>query len=260
MDSCGGIGLNDWTPPPHDLTIEAGEVHVWRYPLDSDLAAPEKSADILSPEERDRARKFHFEIHRSRYIRAHALVRVILGLYTGCAPTRLSFAVNRYGKPSLLDAPLDLRFNTSDSDDCGLLAVALGREVGVDVERMRLDMPHIETATDFFSPSETACLRCLPAELQPIGFFHCWTRKEAYIKAKGRGLSIPLDGFDVSLEPSSPARLLRSMGEPDDQDGWTLWNVEPVAGFVGAAAVQGWGARLLAYAINQNCINSQLSV
>ncbi|HEX9921799.1 MAG TPA: 4'-phosphopantetheinyl transferase superfamily protein, partial [Anaerolineae bacterium] len=152
------------------------------------------------------------------------------------------------GKPSLAtssqhDQP-DLRFNLSHSHELALYAVTYGRDVGVDLEHVSRKIEAMQIADRFFSPSEVSVLRSLPGHLQRDAFFNCWTRKEAFIKAKGDGLSLPLDQFDVSLRPGEPAVLLSTHFDPQETGQWSLQALSPGPGYVGALALAGHGWQL----------------
>jgi 4'-phosphopantetheinyl transferase len=164
-----------------------------------------------------------------------------LSRYLDISPGLLRFSYNRYGKPALVDAAGDasLRFNVSHSGGVALYAVTRGREVGLDVEAIRADLASLEIAVRFFSQAEVATLRALPAEQQTLGFFNCWTRKEAYIKALGEGLSRSLQSFAVSLTPGETASLLSSNDDPDEPARWSLVELNPAEGYVAALAVEG---------------------
>ena len=200
----------------------------------------------LAADEQARAERFYFERDREHFIVARGVLRAILGGYLNRAPEELSFCYSAYGKPSLAgefegDA---IRFSVSHSGGVALYAVTRGREAGIDIERIRSDLAVAEIAERFFSPREVAMLRTLPAEAQTQAFFCCWTRKEAYIKARGEGLSLPLDQFDVSLAPGEPAAVLGTQRDPSEASRWSLQELTPAPGFVAALAVAGHGWRL----------------
>jgi 4'-phosphopantetheinyl transferase len=136
-----------------------------------------------------------------------------------------------------------LRFNASNSHGLALFAVSCGRELGTDVERIRADVASDQVAERFFSPGEVAVLRSLPNHLQTTAFFHCWM-KEAYIKAHGEGLSIPLDQFDVSLAPGEPPALLSTQQDPVEASRWRLEELNPGPGYMAARAVEGHNWKL----------------
>jgi len=193
---------------------------------------------VLSNDERDRAARFHFEKDRNRFRVARTSLRTILGRYLRLPPAALEFSQTEYGKPFLKNSSAkDLRFNLSHSRDVALIAVTRGQDVGVDVEYMRPDFATKEVAKHFFSPRERDDLSNVPGELQTGAFYNCWTRKEAYIKARGEGVSLQLDSFDVSLAPDCPAALLDSRLHPDDVARWKLAELFPATDYAAALAV-----------------------
>jgi 4'-phosphopantetheinyl transferase len=227
------------TPPLPELPADAA--HVWRAALDVDPAPFER---VLSPEEREHAARFRFERGRERYTVARGVLRALLGAYLACAPQDLRFVYGARGKPAL--EPGVLEFNVAHSHDLALIAVARGRRVGVDVEAVRELSDAAQIARRFFSAAECAALSAVPAEQQLQAFFACWTRKEAFLKARGEGIAFGLDQFDVTLAPGEPARLLavRDLrvpegGTPGEAARWSLAALEPGPGFAGALAVEG---------------------
>jgi 4'-phosphopantetheinyl transferase len=221
-----------WSSPPSSLSVQPGDVHVWRMELE---VADEPFLQLLQPDELDRANRFYFEKDRKRFVIARGFLRVLLGRYLQNDPKSLMFSYGAYGKPAL--AATSLRFNMSHSGNVALYALTEGREIGVDVERVRADFTSDDIARRFFSPFEVESLCGLPGEERVEGFFRCWTRKEAYIKATGRGLSQPLDGFDVTLGPSESAALLRN--DDGTHERWTMADIEVGPGYAGALAVEG---------------------
>jgi 4'-phosphopantetheinyl transferase len=235
-----------WRPPPAALTLSNAEVHVWRASLDPAASCVEHLQRTLSADERHRAARFHFPRDRRRFIVARGVLRDILGRYLGVPPSALGFRYNAYGKPALAGVADEegLRFNVSHSDETALFAVTCGREVGVDIEHLRTAIACEDIAERFFSARERASLRALPAEVKHRAFFNCWTRKEAYIKAHGEGLSLPLDQFDVSLAPGEPVALLATRSDPREALRWSLQALTPGPGYVAAVAVEGQDWRL----------------
>lgn len=221
-----------WFSPPSALSLQPGDVHVWRLVLDQPL---EGFLEILQPDEIDRANRFYFEKDRKRFVIARGFLRVLLGRYLQSDPKQLMFSYGAYGKPWLPE--ISLRFNMSHSHSMALYALTEGREIGVDVEHVRADFTSDDIARRFFSPFEVESLCGLPDEERVEGFFRCWTRKEAYIKATGRGLSQALDGFDVTLRPGEHASLLRNDDGTHEQ--WTMADIEVGPGYAGAVAVEG---------------------
>jgi 4'-phosphopantetheinyl transferase len=225
------------------------EIHVWRTALDPPEDTVERLAATLSADERERADRFRLERVRRRFVVCRGALRMILSRYTGQAPERLRFTYGAHGKPALAPSAgmADLRFNVSHSDELALCAVARGREIGVDVERIR-PLPGAERIAErFFAVPEREALQALPAERKLEGFYTCWTRKEAYIKALGDGLGHPLDEFAVSLAPGEPARLwtLRETGSAEEAT-WSLEALLPTPGYVAALAARGHGWRTTA--------------
>jgi 4'-phosphopantetheinyl transferase len=227
-----------WRFTPASPALAPNRVDVWYIHLE-DAAQPVSTlAALLDADERERAARFHFDVHRRYFIVAHGMLRLILAHYLHCPPDTIRCQTNAAGKPALA-AGGELRFNLSHSGDLALVAVAAGREVGVDVEFMRPleDIKRLVART--FSPCEAAAWGHLPESQQREGFFNCWTRKEAFIKALGQGLLYPLDQFDVSLEPGEPARLLRVGGNPQEAKRWSLRALEAGAHYAAALAVEG---------------------
>jgi 4'-phosphopantetheinyl transferase len=187
--------------------------------------------DVLSAQERERAARFRFERDRRRYILRHGKLRELLSDYLNCAPARICFAYNSFGKPSVAGGAL--RFNVSHSHGTALFVFARGVEVGCDIERRDPRFVCDQIPERFFSALEAQTLRSLPASSRTRAFFNCWTRKEAFIKARGCGLSLPLDSFDVSLAPDEPALLLRGC------DGWSVQSCEPAPDYQAAIVAEG---------------------
>ncbi|MGI9057263.1 MAG: 4'-phosphopantetheinyl transferase family protein [Ktedonobacteraceae bacterium] len=236
-----------WQTFSLDAKLSENTVHVWRAALHTPASVVRYYQRYLIEEEITRAGRFHFEKDRNHFIVAHSILRILIGRYLNIEPRQLRFCLNAYGKPSLessLHVP-PLSFNISHAHDLALYAFTYVRQVGVDVEYMRLggedsrDDDYEQLAQRYFSPYERTVLQTLPVEEKQRAFFQCWTRKEAYIKAKGTGLSLPLDLFDVSLRPNEPAALLQSRESPQEAARWSLRELAPGTGYVGALAVEG---------------------
>jgi 4'-phosphopantetheinyl transferase len=223
------------------------QIHVWRVPLNQNLERIPGLTELLSTDEQTRADRFHFEKDRNQFIEARAALRLLLSQYLNVAPQRLTFSPGSHGKPALANGPSNngLRFNLSRRDGLALIAVAFDREIGVDVELVVPDLPIFEVAEVSFSERELATLRSLPESLQPAGFYNCWTRKEAYVKARGEGLSFPLKQFDVSLVPGDPARLLEVRGSDTEVDRWTLQELSVGDAHVAALVYEGPEAKVI---------------
>ena len=232
-----------WCSPPEALLLGRDDVHVWRATLDETPSRIDSFLRTLAADERTRAERFYFPRDRERFIVARGVLRAILALYSNRAPECVSFSDGPHGKPALASESGEaaIRFNVSHSYGVALYAVTRDREVGIDVELIRSDLKVEQIAARFFSRHEIATLRALPADLQEAAFFRCWTRKEAYIKATGAGLSLPLDQFEVSLTPGEPAALLSTQRDPNEAQRWSLQELTPAPGYAAALAVEGHG-------------------
>lgn len=230
--------VDSWVNPPLNLTLLTNEVHVWRVTLDVDATIVQSLSTTLCATEKQRAERFHLQLHRDRFIVGRGVLRQTLASYLNRHPSEIEFCYNSHGKPEIEETQ-QLRFNLSHSQGIALVAVTQNRDIGVDVEFIRDDFPCEEIAQQFFSEAETATLQVLPQHLKIPAFFACWTRKEALIKATGKGLSLPLNKFDVSLTPGEPAELLHTAWDESEAQRWTLQAMIPDAGYIGALAVAG---------------------
>jgi 4'-phosphopantetheinyl transferase len=229
-----------WQSPPEFLEARRDEVHVWRASLGLASSRVQRLSCLLSFDERERAERFHFERDRNNFITTRAFLRILIGRYLRTEPSQVRFNYGSNGKPFLATAQDDaLRFNLSHSKDFALYAVTYGREIGVDVERISERVEVNSIAERFFSAPEVAAFRALPGELKRQAFFTCWTRKEAYIKARGEGLSTPLDQFSVSLSPGEAAKLLDVQWDPKEISRWSMAELALDRRYVGAVAVEG---------------------
>jgi 4'-phosphopantetheinyl transferase len=235
-----------WLSAPAPLKLETDEVHVWRARLQGRGSELDALDRLLSPDERARADRFHFPKDREQFIVARGTLRRLLSRYLSVEPVQVGFEYTSHGKPYLpLEAGGDtLRFNVSHSGGLALYAVTRRREVGVDIEMIRPEVAGEPLAERFFAPAEVAALRTLPSPQQPEAFFACWTRKEAYIKARGEGLSLPLSAFEVTLRPGEPAALCSTKTDPGEAARWALTALDPGPGFAAALAVEGHGWQL----------------
>jgi len=228
-----------WRSPPTELALGATDVHVWRVPLVQPPAAIAALLRTLGEDERARAARFHFDRDRNAYIVARGTLRALAGRYLDHPPDALAFGYRAKGKPYLTAPPGDaLRFNVSHSGELALIAFARGREIGVDIEHRRPLDDLLSLARTSFSPHEYAALCRLPPADHIHAFFSCWSRKEAFIKATGEGVS-QLADFDVSLRPDEPARLLRVEGEPWAQRRWSLQDLPAIPDYAAALVIEG---------------------
>lgn len=237
-------------PPP----LRPGEVHLWFVDLHASPGLLSHFFSLLSRDERERAERFRFDAHRRRYVARRGFLRWLLGRYLGRPGDSLLFGYGAAGKPFLApeqqpsQRPEEhLTFNLSDSEDVALYAFGLGVELGVDVEHLR-EMPDALSIAGYsFSQREQEALAALPPEQTSLGFFHGWTRKEAYVKATGQGLGAPLGDFTISLGPNVPAAFLGFENGLDEIGAWCLYHLEPDEGHVGALAVRCHGLRPVAW-------------
>jgi 4'-phosphopantetheinyl transferase len=230
-----------WVRPPDTWTLDETAVHVWLVITEQMAPYTGRLATLLAADERHRAERFHFARDRQRFIVAHGLLRVLLGSYLGYPPDRLEFVSGPHGKPALAGATgaSSLRFNLSHAHGRVLYAVTDRRKIGVDIEELR-ELPDAEQIAErFFSAREREAWHAVPAHEKNAAFLACWARKEAYLKAIGTGLAMPLDGFEVSLAPDEPARLVEVRGDPQEAPRWSLRDLPPICGYVAALAVEG---------------------
>jgi 4'-phosphopantetheinyl transferase len=212
------------------------EIHVWHAALDREKEVIVQLESTLSREEKARSDRFHFVNDRNRFVVARGLLRELLGGYLHQAPTGLEFSYGQHGKPSLSggNASSGLSFNLSHSSGLVVYAIARERNLGIDVEHVRPESAGKDIARRYFSAREVNDLRTLPPEARTEGFFHCWTRKEAYLKATGMGLQIPLDSFSVSLLPGKSAQFLGGV-----ESRWHMAAYHPAEAFVAAVVYDG---------------------
>jgi 4'-phosphopantetheinyl transferase len=258
-DRRDGYGL-PWLYPPSSLTLSNDDVHVWLAELDPPAAPMQQMAQCLSETERIKSEKFHFKRDRMHFIVSRAVLRMILGRYLQIEPKRIQFSYGPHGKPDLAKSlgESTLRFNLAHSHDLALYAFTLDREIGVDLEYLRVISDFKQIASEYFSANEIATLHVIPASQRQKAFFNCWTRKEAYIKATGKGLAQPLDQFEVSLAPEEPARLLNVEGFPEEASRWSLKALTTATGYVAALAVEGHNWRLTFWQFSESTFNHTL--
>jgi 4'-phosphopantetheinyl transferase len=225
--------MDSWQPPPENPQIQPGEIHLWRAELNAPSAA---DWSLLSPEEQQRAARFRFDLHRARFVRAHAITRLILASYTGIPPHQLQIEVNRFGKPFLANA---VRFNLSHSGGLMLLGVTAGLEIGVDVEIHAEDLDWRQIAANYFSPREIAIIEGPTQDgARQAEFYRLWTLKEAYLKASGQGLAGKLDQVEVQLGPEGELTFLSLPGGENEKHRWQVFVFKPASGASGAVVVE----------------------
>ncbi len=237
---------SNWPLPPANLTLLENDLHVWVASLNRSETERNQLWQYLAEDEQARANRFYFERDRNHYIVARGLLRQLLATYLHVAAADIAFAYGEHGKPELAVsfAESGVQFNVSHAQGVALLAFAHKREVGVDIEQIRPLDDAEQIAERFFSAREVAVFTAVPDTQKPQAFFNCWTRKEAFIKVIGEGLSCPLDSFDVTLLPNEPARLLRVKGSETAAARWTMHNLEAAVGYAGAVIVEGQAGQL----------------
>ncbi len=231
-----------WEIPSGWPRLSDDEIHVWCVELDAagEVAA---LAACLSEEERERASGLLSGTHQRRFVVARGMLRQLLGLYLDQDPGAVTFSRGAHGKPFLQEG--GPHFNVSHTHELALYAIARDREVGVDAEWMRPQVAHEQIAARFFSLEEQEALAQVADEERRTAFYNIWTRKEAYVKARGDGIAAGLGTFAVSL--GAEAALLHSDEGRDELERWKLIALEPADGYVAALCgagvdwqVQGW--------------------
>ena len=216
--------------------IQGRDVDLWAVRLEASAKQFSECLSLLPADEAARALRFHFDEHRHAFALSHAVLRALLASLTGTRPGLVALSYGPKGKPALQNAAHGICFNMSHSGTLAMYAFTSGCELGIDVERLRPVPGMDDIAARFFCPEEMDDLRALSQPERPQGFFNCWTRKEAYIKAIGDGLSVPLDSFRVSLQPGAPAQILHLNRSSVAAQGWTLHDFIPAQDYTGALA------------------------
>ncbi len=239
------MNSNDWPPLTEPLNASREAVHIVRVALETDDSQLEPLKSLLSPDESARADRYKVSQPRRHFIVCRAVLRQLLGSCVDCGPTDVEFEYGPHGKPALRQStppPLGIQFSVSHSDDQALIAIAVDRLIGVDIERIDSSVRILKLARRFFSPREAAELVKLPENDQLAGFFQGWTSKEAYLKSTGFGLSFPLDKFSVSLNPCQPPQLLEVVNQPSELARWRLLPLNPIPDFAAAVMFEAQSA------------------
>jgi 4'-phosphopantetheinyl transferase len=229
-----------WPLPVSDLRLADDEVHAWRARLDVHDPDVGRLAQTLSTDERERASRFHFARDRQRFVVGRGLLRSILGRYLGVQAAQIRLCYGPHGKPCLAGGSNseNLQFNLAHSQDLMLVGVGRDQQLGVDLEYLRPLPDAAQIAAQFFSARERAAYSALPETQKMAAFYACWTRKEAYLKALGGGLALPLDSFDVSLAPGDSPRILAVHGLPDEAERWSVYDLVPAPGYAAALVIE----------------------
>jgi 4'-phosphopantetheinyl transferase len=230
-----------WQQAPEHPLLVPQDVHVWRAFFDAWQPSVPLLTSVLQADERERASRFYFEKDRLASIISRGLLRILLGRYCALDPQKLVFSYNEYGKPVLVQdkQPVPLYFNLAHSHNTVVYAFTFINSVGIDVEYMRSNIEYEQLAQHYFSPMEITQLQAVPDTQKSQAFYAGWTRKEAYIKARGKGLSIALDSFDVTLQPDIPAKLVACREEPQAVPRWSLYALPAEDQYASALALKG---------------------
>lgn len=230
----------NWPPSPAVFSLGENDVHVWTASLQPAPATAAACEAMLSPDEKTRASRFFFERDSSRFVAARGTLRAILGRYLHLEPRTIKFIYSERGKPSLakMAAREHIHFNLAHSCDLAVVAVSKIPNIGIDLEKLRPIKDAEGIAERFFSQREANLLKSLPPTQRQVGFFNLWTRKEAWLKATGEGIGELLNQVEVSLLPGEAARLLSISNDADTAAEWTLRELIPASGYLGALAVR----------------------
>jgi len=224
-----------WSTPPAHLTLIRNDLHIWRVALEVRSESLTRHSTVLSADELARADRYVFARDRQHFIVARATLRLLLGKYLCTSPSSMHFEVGPYGKPFLIEEfqPSKVKFNVSHAYGVALFAFTISGECGIDVEKIRPEFATREVAKNYFSAQEITELDALSPSLFATGFFQCWTRKEAYLKARGAGLQVPLDSFAVTATPERPLELFSC-----DSSRWSIYSFQPFQDFVAAVVAE----------------------
>jgi len=230
-----------WNAPPTQLLLSRKDVHIWRAVLDLPSKSVQELKGSLSFDERMKAERFSFVRDKTRFIIARGILRLILACYLGVEPGAIRFCYEKNGKPRLQNAgaKTDIQFNLSHSKGFALYVLTRGHEVGVDIEYLREISEMEQIVEQFFSARERVVFRTLPTSEKKATFFRWWTRKEAFMKAVGEGLSYPLYRFDAVLEKGKSVESSGLLEGAHQGPKWSIWDVRPAEEFAGAVVVEG---------------------
>jgi 4'-phosphopantetheinyl transferase len=229
--------LAPWRQGDAHPFLAQGELHIWLARLDVSEKEQAAYARLVAPDESARAERFHFEHDRRFFVAGRGILRILLGRYLACPPERLAFLYGLKGKPSLPGTVLE--FNLAHSGGLAVFTVACGGAVGIDLERVRPVPDFDRIMNSFFAAAEIHAISALPAADQLRAFFTCWTRKEAYLKATGDGITVRLDRFSVPVVPGSPPSLLHVEGASEEARRWSFQELPLGPEYVGAVAFEG---------------------
>lgn len=234
------------------MFLAENEAHIWQISLKQNDEALQISARLLDETEQSKTAKFRFGKDRKNYIAAHGAMREILSLYLEICPQNIEFETNSYGKPFLCGGKSDISFNLSHSGELALLAITKGSKIGVDIELIRADIAAENLAEQVFSTLEIETWRNLPENFKAKAFFDCWTRKEAFIKAVGKGLSYPLKDFSVAFSPCEQARLIALENTKLKAENWQIIELNIAENYAAAMAIEARNTKLFLWNFSNN--------
>ena len=246
--------MPNWPTPSSIPQLAAGEVHVWRIDLDIPDARWQALRSLLSDDELAKAERFHFAKHRRRTIVSHAALRILLGQYLPCPPRNIAFSYNTHGKPCLADQTRRIKFNLSHTQEIMLVAFVLDSEVGIDIESVTRKVDYMGVGQRWFSALESHTLQSLPERERVDAFFRAWCRKEAYIKARGEGMSHPLQRFSVALDKHEP-RLVEHLDDSRETRRWTFIDVDVAENYRATVVAETASWRVGCYRLDMSLYN-----
>lgn len=232
--------IQEWLAPPNGLTLHEGEVHVWRGIVDIPSSRLQVYREILNGDEQQRACRLRFPRHQRRFIAARGMLRFLLGHYLDLSPHEIELDVGSHGKPFVKNEGVrTLYFNVSHSQKIALFAFSHESEVGIDVEGPQPRLDHQAVAKRVLNSQEQQWLHSLPSQKQKAAFLTCWTRKEAFAKAHGTGLTFPFRNITVTFQPDQPARIVKIEDSWLNSRPWAMYPVYPRTRYAGALVVAG---------------------
>lgn len=224
-----------WKNPPETLELLDSKIDVWSVNINNYTNKLFDYWELLSSSEKEKADRFRFEKDKNCYVIARGLLRILLSRYLNIKSQKINFRYAEKGKP-YLEHPSNIKFNLSHSKNCIVLAFTKNIELGIDVEYAKNNLEILQVAESFFSKQEIKALKSIQSIYRLSAFYNCWTRKEAFIKATGDGLSFPLNQFTVSLESSESAELVETRWDNKEKDLWSLETFTPQKDYIGAVA------------------------
>ncbi|MEM9363758.1 MAG: 4'-phosphopantetheinyl transferase superfamily protein [Bacteroidota bacterium] len=237
--------------------LTSNEIHLWQIPLDAQIDEVETYFNILSSDERERAQKFHFKKDRNCFVITRGVLRILSAKYVSKKPMEISFGLEEYGKPKL-EHRTSLNFNVSHSGNMALIGFVHNHAVGLDVEYIKRDIDVLDIAQNFFSKNEIEALNAIELNKQYEAFYRCWTRKEAFIKAEGSGLSFPLDRFSVSMEKDDEASLYWVDWNSYEKEKWDIFSFKPNEDYIAAVTVKAKGYSLRKFEWDKDGVGTEL--